>query len=113
MMPPMVPVSQGSRATQVSHDSGNLVTNTNYVISLKKCWQASGHASIAQLLQAYTGKGTPAVPMMGDQAACLSWILKGRCFDDCARISSHKQASSTIIAQVHSLLDACGVAPSN
>ena len=40
--------------------------NPNYLTSLKKCWQALGHVTIAQLLQAYTSKGTPTVPMMGD-----------------------------------------------
>jgi hypothetical protein len=87
--------------------------NTNYQTSLKKRWQASGHGTIAQLLQAYTGEDTPSVPMMGDQPICLSWILKGRCFDNCARANTHKQASQTVLAQVHTLLDACGVAPSN
>jgi hypothetical protein len=90
-----------------------MVTNTNYQASLRKCWQASRHSSIAQLLQAYTGKGTPTVPMMGDQTVCLSWFLRGRCFDNCARINTHKQASQALLAQVHTLLDACGVPSSN
>ena len=33
-----------------------MVTNTNYQPSLQKHWQALGHSSIAQLLQAYTGE---------------------------------------------------------
>ena len=51
--------------------------------------------------------------MMKDQPACLSWVLKGHCFDNCTRINTHKQASQTFLAQVHSLLDACGMASSN
>ena len=87
--------------------------NTNYQTSLKKCWQASGHATIAQLIQAYASKGTPTMPTMGDQPACLSWIMKGHCFDNCAQANTHKQASQTILAQVHAFLDACGMASSN
>ena len=89
------------------------MTNTNHLTSLKKCWQASGHATIAQLLQAYTGEGTPTMPVMGDQPTCLLWILKGCCFNNCIRANTHKQASQTILAQVHNLLDACGMASSN
>ena len=90
-----------------------MVTNTNYQVSFRKCWQATGHTSIAQLLQAYTGNGAPTVPKMGDQTVCLSWMLRGWCFDNCGRGSTHKQASSALIAQVHALLDSCGVPPAN
>ena len=83
--------------------------NTNYQAPLRKHWQASGHMSITQLLQAYTGEGTPTVPMMGDQPVCLSWILRGCCFDNCTQANTNKQASQAILAQVHILLDACGV----
>ena len=72
-----------------------------------------GHNSIAQLLQAYTGEGTLTVPKMGDQMVCLSWMLKGWCFDDCGWSSMHKQASAALIAQVHALLDSCGIPPAN
>ena len=111
--PSMPPASHGSWATQASHDSGNPVTKMNYIHSLRKHWQASGHGSITQLLQAHTSEGTPPMPMMGDQVACLSWLLRGCCFDNCSHISTHKQASAAVITQVHTLLDACGMAPSN
>ena len=90
-----------------------MVTNTNYPVAFHKCWQATGHNSITQLLQAYTGKGTPTVPKMGDQTVCLSWLLRGWCFNNCGRSSTHKQASVTLVAQVHALLDSCGVPPVN
>ena len=89
------------------------MTITNYVISVKKHWQALGHTTIAQLLQVHANEGDPPVPMVGSQTACLSWILKGRCYSNCQHASTHKQSSQALIAQVHSLLDACGVAPSN
>ena len=87
--------------------------NTNYQVSFHKCWQATGHTSIAQLLQAYTGEGATTVPKMGDQMVCLSWILSGWCFDNCGQASTHKQASLALIAQVHALLDSCSVPPAN
>ena len=89
------------------------MTNTNYLPSLRKHWQALGHGSNTQLLQAHTSKGTPPVPMMGDQVTCLMWLLKGCCFNNCGCIGTHKQASATIITQVYSLLNACGMVPSN
>ena len=90
-----------------------MVMNTNYQVSFCKHWQVTGHNSIAQLLQAYTGEGTPTVPKMGDQMVCLSWILRGWCFNNCSQSSTHKQTSMALIAQVHALLDSCGVPPAN
>ena len=94
-----------------------MVTNTNYQVSFWKHWQAAGHTSIhtsiAQLLQAYTGEGAPTVPKMGDQMVCLSWILRGRCFDNCGQASTHKQPSLALLTQVHALLDSCGIPPAN
>ena len=55
----------------------------------------------------------PLVPKMGDQEACLSWIIKGRCFTNCPWVVTHKQANQVLIAQVHTLMDACGVPASN
>ena len=92
---------------------GAMVMNTNYQVSFHKPWQATGHTSIAQLLQAYTGKGAPMVPMMGDQTVCLSWILRGWCFDNCGQASTHKQPSSALVTQIHTLLDSCGIPPAN
>ena len=91
-----------------------MVTNMNYPVAFRKRWQAAGHNSIAQLLQAYTGEGTLTVPKMGDQTVCLSWLLRGWCFDNCSRSSTHKQASMALIAQVHALvLDSCSIPPAN
>ena len=90
-----------------------MVMNTNYPVAFHKHWQAAGHNSIAQLLQAYTGEGTLTVPKMGDQTVCLSWLLRGWCFDNCGQSSTHKQASTALVAQVHALLDSCSVPPAN
>ena len=103
---------QASGTSWRSHD-GTMVLNTNYHPSLRKRWQASGHSSIAQLLQAYTGEGTLMVPMMGEQPVCLSWHLRGHCFDNCGRISAHKQASQAVLPQIHTLLDTCSMPASN
>ena len=64
---------QGRGMNQTSGNmGGGMVTNTNYQVLFRKCWQAAGHTSIVtQLLQAYTGDGAPTVPKMGDQMVCL------------------------------------------
>ena len=82
--PPVAPVAQDYQATKASQGAVDpVMMNTNYITSIKKCWQASGHTTIAQMLQVHTGEGTFPVPMVGDQSACLSWILKGCCFANC------------------------------
>ena len=107
-------MGQGRGANRANDATGgSMVMNTNYQASFHKCWQVAGHTSITQLLQAYSGEGTPTMPKMGDQMVCLSWILRGCCFDNCGRSSTHKQASSALITQVHALLDSCGVPPTN
>ena len=83
VMPWLMSGAAPTQASRWGQGSTSPATNTNYVASIKRCWLASGHATIAQLLQAYTGEGEPPVPTVGDQAACLSWILKGRCYESC------------------------------
>jgi hypothetical protein len=89
------------------------VTNTNYNAAIKKRWEAGAFASIKAMLDAHTADTAVALPKFGSDDACLSWLLKGRCFADCPRAHTHKQAAQPIVAQTHALLDACGVAPSN
>ena len=113
VMPWLMSGAAPTQASRWGQGSTSPATNTNYVASIKRCWLASGHATIAQLLQAYTREGEPPVPTVRDQAVCLSWILKGHCYESCPRAGSHKQASQALVAQVHSLLDACSVASSN
>jgi hypothetical protein len=105
----------GGQATPTARTRGTpeAVTNTNYVNSLKKRWQASGLNTLQAMLQAHTGEGAPLVPKMGEQEACLSWLIKGRCFANCPRAATHKQANQALIAQVHALMDACGLPASN
>ena len=113
-MTPPGSTGQGRGTNLASGNAGgSMVMNTHYQVSFYKHWQAAGHISITQLLQAYTREGTPMVPKMGDQMVCLSWILRGQCFDNCGRGSTHKQASLALVAQVHALLDSCRVPPAN
>ena len=86
--------------------------NTNYV-NVKKCWLASGLSNLQAMLQAHSGDRAPLVPKMGDQEACLSWIIKGRCFVNCPRVTTHKQANQVLIVQVHTLMDTYVVPTSN
>ena len=57
-----------------THNCGSpeLVTNTNYVNSMKKHWLASGLSNLQAMLQAHSGDGALPVPKMGDQEVCLS-----------------------------------------
>jgi hypothetical protein len=107
--------SPGGQGTQASHTCSTLegVNNTNYVNSLKKHWQASGLSTLQSMLQVNSGKGAPPVPKMGKQEACLSWLIKGCCFANCPHMATHKQANQALIAQVHALMDACGLPTSN
>jgi hypothetical protein len=96
-----------------THSTPEGVTNTNYVNSLKKHWQASGLNTLQAMLQVHMGKGAPPVPKMGEQEACLSWLIKGQCFANCPCAATHKQANQVLIAQVHARMDACGLPASN
>ena len=85
----------------------------NYFNSVKKCWLASGLSNLQAMLQAHSGDGVLPFPKMGDQEACLSWIIKGRCFVNCPRVATHKQVNQALVVQVHMLMDMCGVPTSN
>ena len=67
------------------------------------------------MLQVLTGEGVPPIPMVGEQVVGLSWILKGCCFANCGQVSTHKQASQTLLIaqQVHALMDACCITLTN
>ena len=65
------------------------------------------------MLQAHSGDKVLLVPKIGDQEACLSWIIKGRCFTNCPRVATHKQVNQVLVTQVHMLMDVCGVPTSN
>ena len=49
-VPPAAPAAWEDQATRASRGAADPVTNTNFVTSIKKCWQASGHTTIAQML---------------------------------------------------------------
>ena len=71
--------------------------NTNYMNLIKKCWHASGLSTLQTMFQAHSGEGVPLVLKMGEQEACLSWIIKGRCFTNCAQVTTHKQANQAMV----------------
>jgi hypothetical protein len=85
----------------------------NYNNAVKTRWEAGAFGSIKAMLDAHNAGMEVKLPKFGNDEACLSWLLKGRCFADCPRAQTHKQAAQSIIAQTHALLDACGVASSN
>jgi hypothetical protein len=109
-VPPTKATAKSDTKPRGAHTS---VTNTNYNNVIKKRWEAGAFASIKALLDAHSVGTEIKLPKFGTDDACLSWLLKGRCFGDCPRAHTHKQAAQPVIAQTHALLDACGVASSN
>ena len=87
------------------------VTNMSWNPSLKKCWEASGLNVLHEMLK--KKPDTVEIPKFGDKTACLSWIIKGRCFNTCPCKDCHKPANATLIKATHKLMDACGVPASN
>ena len=87
------------------------VTNTNWNPSLKKHWEASGFTMLHDMLKKKPDNVD--ILKMGDKTACLSWLVKGRCFSTCPHKDLHKQANGALVDATHKLLDACGVPMSN
>jgi hypothetical protein len=107
------PSTKASAKSDKARGAHTPVTNTTYNAAIKKRWEAGAFASIKSMLDAHNADTEIKLPKFGADDACLSWLLKGRCFADCPRANTHKQAAQPIIAQTHTLFDACGVASSN
>jgi len=106
------PDTSGTPSTK-AQETHTRVTNTSYVDSLKTRWTASGFMTIKSMRDAAPAGTVIPAPKVGGKEACLSWLLKGYCFADCPRKDTHKHAQGPLVAQAHTVLDACGVAPSN
>jgi hypothetical protein len=121
IQPTATPPATGKRATPPSTSNKSEkargahtpVTNTNYNGALKKRWEAGACTTIKTMLDAHNADTEVKLPKFGNDEACLSWLLKGRCFTDCPRANTHKHAAQAVITQTHALLDGCGVASSN
>ena len=70
--------SSSTKSTNVS--KGSRMTNTNWNMSIKKCWEAANIVSLNKTLEAKDLNATVPLPKFGDTEACLSWLIKGRCF---------------------------------
>jgi hypothetical protein len=104
---------KAEKATKTGTGTNQKATNTNWNTSIKKRWEASNLRSIRELLNSKPeGNDTP-LPKFGDETACLGWLIRGSCFGNCHRASTHKQAGPQVVDQTHALLDACGVPASN
>ena len=88
-----------------------LTSNINWNPSLKKRWEASGFNVLHDMLK--KKPDNVAILKMGDKTACLSWLVKGRCFSTCPCKDLHKQANGALLDATHKLLDACSVPASN
>ena len=76
---------KSSGGTSTSNKSntpkGSRITNTNWNVSIKKCWDAANIVSLSKMLEAKDPNATAPLPKLGDKEACLSWLIKGQCFD--------------------------------
>ena len=109
---PVTATKTDQTTTKASRGSTR-ANNMNWNASIKKCWEAAHLKSLKEMLD-NKQQGTD-MPLLkfGDTEVCLSWLIKGRCFSNCTRASTHKQAGPQIIAQMHALLNACGVPTSH
>lgn len=109
------PMTMGKKKAQTENTSGSSTkaNNTNWNVSIKKRWEASNLQSIKELLNNKREGVDAPLPKFGDNVACLSWLVKGRCFTNCSRASTHKQAGPQVVEQTHALFNACGVPASN
>ena len=105
----------GGTSTKGSKTKGTNVqfTNTHWTKSIKKCWEVANIVSLNKMLEAKNPSANAPLPKFGDQDACLSWLIKGWCFKTCQHAATHKHAGSTMVNQVHVLLDACDIPTSN
>jgi hypothetical protein len=91
-------------------DRGAKVINPRANNALRDRWGNSGLTNVAQLLAKCTDDTKK--PKFGEEDACLTWLLRGSCLENCARKSTHKAAPEAVIKQTHELLTHCGV-PTN
>lgn len=111
--PTETPTTSKKKEAAKTSGSSAKANNTNWNVSIKKRWEAAHLQSIKELL-GNKQEGTDApIPKFGDSEACLSWLIRGRCFTNCSRASTHKQAGPQVVEQTHALFDACGVPASN
>ena len=103
--------TSSTKSTNTS--KGSRVTNTNWNVSIKKHWEVANIVSLNKILEAKDLNATAPLPKFRDKEACLSWLIKGRCFHNCQCASTHKQVGATMVTQVHTLLDACGIPASS
>ena len=89
---------------------GSKILNPCANAGLRDRWNRSGLTTVAQLLAKCTNDTKK--PKVGEEDACLTWLLHGSCLEDCARKASHKTASKAVVKQAHKLLTHCGV-PTN
>ena len=107
------PSGGGNTSNRANVDKGSRVTNTNWNPSIKKRWEAANIVSLNKMLEAKDPNATAPLPKLSNKEACLSWLIKGRCFNNCQHAATHKQAGAAVVTAVHTLLDACGVPTSN
>ena len=66
----------------------------------------SPHTKGSNMLQG----NTVSIPKHNDKPVCLVWALTGSCTSACKRKENHVRYPRSVVTQLHSLMDACGVA---
>jgi hypothetical protein len=82
-------------------------TNPRPNAALLQRWRKGGLSNMNQLLEKRSD--STKTPKLGDEEACLTWVLRGSCHHDCRRKSTHKTSTPALLREVHDLLDHCGI----
>lgn len=75
---------------------------------LLKRYETSEFTTLNAMLAKNTGPEAAPLPMCGGEQACLTWISRGFCYDNCGRKATHIVAGRALIRDTHKLFDACG-----
>lgn len=89
------------------------VNNPKYDATIRKRWNESGLDGIKKMERNKPADNTTPIPKFGTDEACLSYLLKGYCWDGCTRKDTHKHAGPAVVTAAHAYMDACGVPPSS
>lgn len=107
--------SSGSKETasgSPAKDYGPRVVNEHVNAALKERWGKSGYTTMRALFaKNHDHHPLPKVANGGD--VCLSWMLRGACYEKCDRSGAHGIANAGTVKNVHAYLDKLGVPKSD
>jgi hypothetical protein len=89
---------------------GDQVINTGINTALKKCWAESGHKTITEMLKGAPKNKPVVLPKVGLDNVCLTWALKGSCYENCCQKATHKHYGDAVHKRIYEVMDKCIVA---